>query len=95
MENWANDDIRLCNQILPLEYENVQIEEVWDRARSEIVTSRHSEILVGYRGQTFMDSGYFFCPYIPLVDSPPVVPLPEYFEEPDDLEKVNWVEEGF
>ncbi len=30
-------------------------------------------ILVGYKGDTFMDAGYFYCPYIPLQLTPTVL----------------------
>ena len=27
-------------------------------------------ILMGYKGKTFLDSGYFYCPYIPIKTTP-------------------------
>ncbi len=35
-------------------------------------------ILMGYRGDSYMDSGYFYCPYVPLTQTP-VVLDPESF----------------
>lgn len=32
-----------------------------------------NQLLMGYRGDTYMDSGYFYCPYVPLVRSPVVL----------------------
>ena len=29
-----------------------------------------NRILMGYKGQTFLDSGYFYCPYIPIKTTP-------------------------
>ena len=31
------------------------------------------KILVGYKGQSFMDAGYFYCPYVPLQLTPTVL----------------------
>lgn len=36
------------------------------------------QILMGYKGDSYMDSGYFFCPYVPLTQTP-VVLDPESF----------------
>jgi len=36
------------------------------------------QILMGYKGDSYMDSGYFYCPYIPLTQTP-VVLDPESF----------------
>jgi len=36
------------------------------------------QILLGYRGDSYMDSGYFYCPYVPLTQTP-VVLDPESF----------------
>ncbi|MFW5871688.1 MAG: hypothetical protein ACOCUT_01140 [bacterium] len=30
-------------------------------------------ILLGYRGDSYMDSGYFYCPYVPLTQTPVVL----------------------
>lgn len=35
-------------------------------------------LLMGYKGDSYMDSGYFFCPYVPLVQTPTVL-------DPDNL----------
>ena len=32
-----------------------------------------NQILMGYKGDSYMDSGYFFCPYIPLTQTPVVL----------------------
>lgn len=32
-----------------------------------------NQILMGYKGESYMDSGYFFCPYVPLTQTPTVV----------------------
>jgi hypothetical protein len=32
-----------------------------------------SEVLMGYKGDSFMDSGYFFAPYIPITTTPVVL----------------------
>jgi hypothetical protein len=37
-----------------------------------------SQLLMGYKGDSYMDSGYFYCPYIPLTQTP-VVLDPESF----------------
>lgn len=37
-----------------------------------------NQILLGYRGDSYMDSGYFYCPYVPLTQTP-VVLDPESF----------------
>lgn len=37
-----------------------------------------NQILMGYKGESYMDSGYFYCPYIPLSQTPTVVD-PESF----------------
>lgn len=37
-----------------------------------------NQILMGYKGDTYMDSGYFYCPYVPLTQTP-VVLNPESF----------------
>lgn len=36
------------------------------------------QILAGYKGDSYMDSGYFYCPYVPLTQTP-VVLDPESF----------------
>jgi hypothetical protein len=36
------------------------------------------QILMGYKGDSYMDSGYFYCPYVPLTQTP-VVLDPESF----------------
>jgi hypothetical protein len=33
-------------------------------------TAPDNQILMGYKGDNYMDSGYFYCPYIPLVQTP-------------------------
>lgn len=37
-----------------------------------------SQVLLGYKGDSYMDSGYFYCPYVPLTQTP-VVLDPESF----------------
>ena len=37
-----------------------------------------NQILLGYRGESYMDSGYFYCPYVPMTQTP-VVLDPESF----------------
>jgi len=37
-----------------------------------------NQILMGYKGDSYMDSGYFYCPYVPLTQTP-VVLDPESF----------------
>ena len=32
-----------------------------------------NQILMGYKGDSYLDSGYFFCPYIPLTETPVVL----------------------
>lgn len=32
-----------------------------------------NQILFGYKGDNYMDSGYFYCPYVPLTQTPVVV----------------------
>ena len=32
-----------------------------------------NQLLMGYRGDSYLDSGYFYCPYVPLVQSPVVL----------------------
>lgn len=32
-----------------------------------------NQILMGYKGDTYMDSGYFYCPYVPLTQTPVVL----------------------
>lgn len=39
---------------------------------------RTNQILMGYKGDSYMDSGYFYCPYVPLTQTP-VVLDPESF----------------
>lgn len=36
------------------------------------------QLLMGYKGESYMDSGYFYCPYVPLTQTP-VVLDPESF----------------
>ena len=36
------------------------------------------KLLMGYKGDSYMDSGYFYCPYVPLTQTP-VVLDPEGF----------------
>jgi hypothetical protein len=36
------------------------------------------QVLLGYKGDSYMDSGYFYCPYVPLTQTP-VVLDPESF----------------
>jgi len=36
------------------------------------------QMLMGYKGDSYMDSGYFFCPYVPLTQTPVVL-------DPDNL----------
>lgn len=38
----------------------------------------NNQILMGYKGDSYMDSGYFYCPYVPLTQTP-VVLDPESF----------------
>jgi len=37
-----------------------------------------NQLLMGYKGDTYLDSGYFYCPYVPLTQTP-VVLDPESF----------------
>jgi hypothetical protein len=37
-----------------------------------------NQILLGYKGDSYMDSGYFYCPYVPMTQTP-VVLDPESF----------------
>ena len=37
-----------------------------------------NQLLLGYKGDSYMDSGYFYCPYVPLTQTP-VVLDPESF----------------
>jgi hypothetical protein len=39
--------------------------------------------LMGYKGQSLMDSGYFFAPYIPLLGTPTVL-SPDDYDVPED-----------
>ena len=32
-----------------------------------------NQILLGYKGDSYMDSGYFYCPYVPLTQTPTVL----------------------
>jgi hypothetical protein len=32
-----------------------------------------NQLLLGYKGDTYMDSGYFYCPYVPLTQTPTVL----------------------
>lgn len=32
-----------------------------------------NQILLGYKGDSYMDSGYFYCPYVPLAQTPVVL----------------------
>ena len=32
-----------------------------------------SQLLMGYKGDSYMDSGYFYCPYVPLTQTPTVL----------------------
>jgi hypothetical protein len=32
-----------------------------------------NQILFGYKGESYMDSGYFYCPYVPLTQTPVVL----------------------
>lgn len=34
---------------------------------------QRNQILGGYKGDSYMDSGYFFCPYVPLTQTPVVL----------------------
>lgn len=36
------------------------------------------QLMMGYKGDTYMDSGYFYCPYVPLTQTPTVLD-PESF----------------
>jgi hypothetical protein len=38
----------------------------------------NNQLLLGYKGDSYMDSGYFYCPYVPLTQTP-VVLDPESF----------------
>ncbi len=38
----------------------------------------NNQILLGYKGDSYLDSGYFYCPYVPLTQTP-VVLDPESF----------------
>jgi len=29
-----------------------------------------NRVLMGYKGKTFLDSGYFYCPYVPVKTTP-------------------------
>lgn len=31
------------------------------------------QVLLGYKGDSYMDSGYFYCPYVPLTQTPTVI----------------------
>lgn len=39
---------------------------------------KHNQILVGYKGDQAMDAGFFFCPYVPLIQTP-TIPHPDDF----------------
>ena len=34
---------------------------------------QNNQLLMGYKGDSYMDSGYFFCPYVPLTQTPVVI----------------------
>jgi len=34
---------------------------------------RTNQLLMGYKGDTYLDSGYFYCPYVPLTQTPTVL----------------------
>jgi len=36
-------------------------------------TMRRNQLLLGYKGESYMDSGYFYCPYVPLTQTPVVL----------------------
>lgn len=48
----------------------------WKLYRDPLFPS--NELCMGYRGDSYMDSGYFYCPYVPLTQTP-VVLDPESF----------------
>lgn len=33
-------------------------------------TATSTQLLMGYKGDSYMDSGYFYCPYVPLTQTP-------------------------
>lgn len=35
--------------------------------------AKNGEILMGYKGESYMDSGYFYCPYVPIAQTPVVL----------------------
>ncbi len=43
----------------------------WEQEYRE--SESQAGILHGYKGQSFMDSGYFYAPYIPLTQTPVVL----------------------
>jgi hypothetical protein len=48
----------------------------WRLYKDPIFTQ--GQLLAGYKGESYMDSGYFYCPYVPLTQTPTVLD-PESF----------------
>jgi hypothetical protein len=59
------------------QYSRLDIEVLY--VRPENMGLPPGQQLRGYRGPNYMDSGYFYCPYLPLTQTP-VVLDPETFE---------------
>jgi len=58
------------------------------------------ETIIDYRSGREFDSGYFYCPYVPLITSPVIFPelsarLEALKKRRQSLEEVDWVNEGF
>lgn len=34
---------------------------------------QNNQLVMGYKGDSYMDSGYFFCPYVPLTQTPTLI----------------------
>jgi hypothetical protein len=52
------------------------VNKTWDIYKDP--TLPRGQILMGYKGESYMDAGYFFCPYVPLTQTPTVID-PESF----------------
>lgn len=57
--------------------------------------------LIGYPAVKYFDTGYFYCPYIPLTETPVVTVAnwttldAEIIEPQDFVDQPVWQEEGF
>ena len=48
-----------------------------------------SQALQGYKGSSFVDPGYIYCPFVPLTQTPVVLDPNDFVSEEEPEERIN------